>query len=81
MIPNNNGGSGEVVYLHYNINLYIPAFKEKPSNSSRFQILSNGHKTPLHYCLSDRSEWLEFQENSVKIFSMAPSSAASERNF
>lgn len=40
-----------------------------------------GCKTPLQYWLSDGVAWPDLQKISIKLFTMATSSAASERNF
>jgi hAT family C-terminal dimerisation region len=55
--------------------------KETQENSIRFQLLSSRRKTPLQYWLSDGSEWPLQQKLGIKLFSLATSSAASERNF
>jgi hAT family C-terminal dimerisation region len=55
--------------------------KEKQENSTRFQLLSGRRKTSLQYWLSDGSEWPLLQKLAIKLFGLATSSAASERNF
>jgi hAT family C-terminal dimerisation region len=59
----------------------ISATKEKQENSIRFHLFSSRRKTPLQYWLSDGSEWPLLQKLAIKLFSLATSSAASERNF
>jgi hAT family C-terminal dimerisation region len=59
----------------------ISATKEKQENSIWFQLLSSWPKTPLQYWLSDGSEWPLLQKLAIKLFILATSSVASERNF
>lgn len=44
-------------------------------------MLTKGSKTPLQYWLNDIAQWPDLQKVAVKLFSMATSSAASERIF
>ena len=59
----------------------ISAIKEKKDNSFRFKMLLKGCKTPLRYWQSDGAAWPDLQMISIKLFTRATSSAASERNF
>jgi hypothetical protein len=59
----------------------IAATKEKHANSFRFHMLAKGAKTVLQYWLKDGLEWPNLQKIAVKLFSMATSSAYSERSF
>jgi hypothetical protein len=59
----------------------IAATKEKEANSLRYTMLANGRKTALQYWLVDGKDWPELRQIAIKLFNMATSSAASERNF
>jgi hypothetical protein len=59
----------------------IATTKEKNDNSFRFKMLMKGRKTPLQYWQSDGAEWPDLQKIGVKLFTLATSSASSERNF
>ncbi|KAI2498263.1 transposase [Fragilaria crotonensis] len=70
----------EVLYLQYT-EYTISAMKEKVGNSFRFKMLVKGRKTPLQYWQSDGAAWPDLQRICIKLFTLATSSAASERNF
>ena len=70
----------EVLYVQFTA-YTISAMKEKTDNSFRFKILLKGRKTPLQYWQSDGAAWSDLQTICVKLFTMATSSASSERNF
>lgn len=59
----------------------IAAAQEKETNSFRYKMLMKGSKTPRQYWLTDGTQWPDLQKIAIKLFSMATSSAASERNF
>ena len=59
----------------------IAATKEKELDTMRYTMLSKGHKTVLQYWLVDGKDWPELRKIAIKLFSMATSSAASERNW
>ena len=59
----------------------ILASQDKNTNSFRYKFLINKRKTPLQYWLTDGAEWPLLQKIAIKVFSLATSSAASERNF
>ncbi len=50
-------------------------------NSFRYQMLSKGSKTVLQYWQTDGCQWADLQSVAVRLFSMATSSVAFERNF
>jgi hypothetical protein len=75
-----NAATKEAIYMQFT-DFFISASQERSENSFRFQMLDKKRKTPLQYWLSDGVEWPAVQEIAVKIFSLATSSPASERNF
>jgi len=60
---------------------FITATQERRTQSFRYKMLAKGSKTVLQYWLTDGCQWPELQQIAFKLFSMATSSAASERNF
>ena len=70
----------EVLFLQFTA-FIIRAMKEKEDNKFRFTMLMKRRKTPLQYWLSDGGAWPDLQKICIKLFTMATSSAASERNF
>ena len=68
------------IYLEYT-NFKIAATNEKAQNSFRFQLLADRSKTPLEWWLTDGGDYSMLQKVAIKLFSMATSTAASERNF
>lgn len=60
---------------------FILASQDKNMNSFRYKFLVNRRKTPLEYWLTDGTEWPVLQKVAIRVFSMATSSAASERKF
>lgn len=75
-----NDVSKELIYMQFTAFL-ISESAEKANNTFRHQMLVKKRKTPLEYWLTDGAEWPELQQIAVKIFCMAASNAASERNF
>jgi len=67
------------IYMQYMAYL-VEARNEKNGNSWRFKMFNNG-KTAFQYWQTDGSKWPELQQVSLKLFSMAASSGASERKF
>jgi hypothetical protein len=70
----------EAIYMQFT-NYVISATKEKTDNTFRFQMMRTGKKSPLQYWQADGSAWPELQNVCVKLFTLATSSASSERNF
>ena len=64
-------------YTHF----VIYAKEMKASNSIRYQILENRSKTIYQYWSVEGARWPNLQKLSLRVFSMAASSAASERAF
>jgi hAT family C-terminal dimerisation region len=75
-----NDDRKEKLFMQYTA-FFISATKEKQANSFRYQMLAKGRKTPFQYWFADGCQWPVLQSVAVKLFSMATSSAASERNF
>ena len=75
-----NDARRELLYTQYT-KFFIAASAQKNQNSFCYQVLKKGSKTPLEYWLVDGCEWKDLQKIAIKLFSMATSSAASERNF
>jgi len=73
-------GRKEKLYIQFTA-YFISATKERQANSFRYQMLSKGSKTVLQYWLTNGCQWAYLQSIAVHLFSMAASSAASERNF
>ncbi len=59
----------------------IAAEQEKAEDLTRFKMLANGAKTVLQYWLVDGKDWPDLRQIAIKLFSMATSTTASERNF
>lgn len=59
----------------------LSALDNKKKNSYNYQKLIAGKKTPLQYWQIDGTKWPTLQLICTKLFNMATSSAASERNF
>ena len=59
----------------------ISANGEKNRRSFRFQMLIQKRKSTLEYWLTDGLVWPALQKIAIKVFTMAASSASSERNF
>lgn len=55
--------------------------QEKGLNSMCYKVLEKKSRSALQFLMSDGSSWPDLQQIAVKVFSMATSSAASERNF
>ena len=70
----------EALYVKFT-DFYVQAKCNKDDNTFRFQMLSKKRKSPLQYWLTDGADWPELQKIALKIFRLATSSAASERNF
>jgi hypothetical protein len=73
-------GCKEKLYIQFTA-YFISATKEKQANSFRYQMLSKGSKTVLQYWQTNGCQWADLQCVAVRLFSMATSSATSERNF
>lgn len=59
----------------------IAALREKNASSIRYKMLQTKRKTPLQFWQSDGAVWPDLQKIALKVFTMATSSATSERNF
>jgi hypothetical protein len=59
----------------------IAALAERSKATFRFNMLKKGSKTVLQYWECDGTSWPDLQSVALKVFAMAVSSAASERNF
>ena len=70
----------EIIYMQYT-NFVITATREKTIDSFCYKMLKKDSKSVLQYWLVDGKSWPEVQKIAFKLFSMATSSAASERNF
>jgi hypothetical protein len=70
----------ENLYMQFT-DFVISAECERKSNSFRFKMLRDKRKTPLQYWQAEGVEWPLLQDIAIKLFAMATSSAASERNF
>jgi hAT family C-terminal dimerisation region len=70
----------ENLYMQFT-DFVISAECERKSNSFRFKMLRDKRKTPLQYWQADGVSWPLLQYIAIKLFAMATSSAASERNF
>jgi hAT family C-terminal dimerisation region len=62
-------------------NFIITATREKTFDLFCYKMLKKGSKSVLQYWLVDGKSWPEVQKIAIKIFGMATSSAAFERNF
>ena len=58
----------------------IKAVKEREQNGFHYQMIGNS-KTVLQWWLADGTDWPLLHSLALRVFSMAASSAASERNF
>jgi hAT family C-terminal dimerisation region len=75
-----NAATKEAIYMQVT-DFFISASQEKLVSSVRFQMLDIKRKTPMQYWLPGGLEWPVTQKKiAVKIFSLATSSAAPERN-
>jgi hypothetical protein len=63
------------------IEFLIQAKQEKKNNSFRFQLLAKQKKSPLEWWFTDGTDYPTLQKFAIKLFTMATSSTASERNF
>ncbi|KAF1327905.1 putative Transposase, partial [Globisporangium splendens] len=70
----------EALYMQFT-NFFIAASQERAKNTFRYQMLAKKRKTPLQYWIADGYEWPLLQQVAIKLFSMAASSAASEKSF
>jgi hypothetical protein len=70
----------ELVSLEY-ARFKIAAEKEREQNSPQFRTLAKLEMTPLQWWLADGSDYPLLKPIATKLFSMATSTAASERNF
>ena len=62
-------------------NFVITATREKTIDLFCYKMLKKGSKSVLQYWLVDGKSWPEVQKIAIKLFSMATTSAVSERNF
>ncbi|KAH6573191.1 hypothetical protein BASA50_005205 [Batrachochytrium salamandrivorans] len=62
-------------------NYIIAATREKTHDTFRYKMLKKGSKSVMQYWLVDGKSLLELQKIAIKLFSIATSSAASERDF
>ncbi|XP_078717972.1 protein mono-ADP-ribosyltransferase PARP14-like [Lampetra fluviatilis] len=60
---------------------YVISAQQEDAGEFSFIMLLKGRKTPFQYWQSDGVAWPDYQKINVKLFTMATSSAASERNF
>ena len=58
----------------------IDALQEREKNDFRFKMIGNS-KTVLQWWMADGTDWPLLQNLAIRVFTMAASSAASERNF
>jgi hAT family C-terminal dimerisation region len=79
-VTTTNDDRKEKLFMQYT-SFFISATKEKQANSFRYQMLAKSRKTPFQYWCADGCQWPDLQKIAVELFSMATSSAASERNF
>jgi hAT family C-terminal dimerisation region len=70
----------EAIYIQYT-EFRITADNERKNKTFPYEMLESGLKTPLQYWQTDGSIWPELQQIAMKLFSMATSSASSERNW
>ena len=63
------------------INYQVDAGEEKLSKSFRFNMLATRKTKILNYWLTTGQRWPELQQLAIRVFQVAPSSTASERNF
>ena len=70
----------EIIYMQYT-NFVITATREKTIDLFCYKMLKKGSKSVLQYWLVDGKSWPEVQKIAIKLFCMATSSAAFERNF
>jgi hypothetical protein len=70
----------EALYLQYT-EFKILTASEKAKNTFRFQLLAKRKKSPLEWWLTDGNDFPDLKKIAIKLFSMATSSASSERNF
>ncbi len=59
----------------------ISAQQDKDHNGFRYRLLQDGSVSPMKYWLTDGRQWPCLQAIAIKLFTMATSSTASERNF
>jgi hypothetical protein len=59
----------------------IQARQEKKNNSFRFQLLAKRKNSPLEWWFMDGTDYPMLQKIAIKLFTMATSSTAFERNF
>ena len=62
-------------------NFVITVTRKKPIDLFYYKMMKKGSKAVLQYWLVDGKSWLEVQKIAIKLFSMATSSAVSERSF
>ena len=68
------------ILTEYN-NFCVNCLEQKKANKWPFQMLMSGAKTVMEFWLSDGPTWPLLQELALQVFTMAASTAASERYF
>lgn len=68
------------LYMEYT-QFRLHALKEKEKNTYRYRKLKDRSTTPLEWWLTEGVDYPALKGIAVKLFSLAASSAASERNF
>jgi hAT family C-terminal dimerisation region len=72
--------SRESIFIEFT-EFCVAARKEEANNSFRFRMLMGKRKSPLQFWQVDGAAWPHLSKIAIRLFSMATSSAASERNF
>ncbi|KAH6600482.1 hypothetical protein BASA50_002268 [Batrachochytrium salamandrivorans] len=78
--PDESTERKEKIYDEYT-KFRVSVLQERTADSFRFKMLKKGTKTVMQYWVSDGNDWPVLQQVALRVFSMACSTAASERNF
>ncbi|KAJ1337100.1 hypothetical protein BSLG_006860 [Batrachochytrium salamandrivorans] len=78
--PDESTERKEKIYNKYT-KFRVSALQERTADSFRFKMLKKGTKTVMQYWVSDGNDWPVLQQVALRVFSMACSTVASERNF
>ena len=81
--PTEDGGTSNErrdQLAHEYTSFRVDALGEREQDSYRFRMIGES-KSLLQWCIADGTDWPLLQNLAIRVFSMATSAAASERNF
>jgi len=83
ILYNHHGDEEDIVKILCNeyAEFVFAATQDRMSKTATYNMLMEGRKSVLQYWTIDGKDWPQLQKIAMKLFSMATSSAASERNW